>query len=390
MLSKLILNCEPLNRILDGKKIYQQEAYEIFNVSEKESTELFQTAQILRKQNKGNFVSFSKKVFFNLVNLCKDTCSYCTYKAEPNESKLSMLSKNDVNQLLSLAKKYNCVEALFVTGENPEQKYQEARTWLKTNGFSSTAEYLIHVSELALSKGLFPHTNAGNLTKEQMRELQKTNPSMGLMLENVSERLTQKGMPHYLASSKKPKARLQVLQNAGELGLPMTTGLLVGIGETPYEIIESIFAIKNLNDKYSNIQEVILQNFHPKPDTLMNNFPSAEENYFKIVVALTRIILPKMNIQIPPNLSPKSYQSFLSVGINDWGGVSPLTPDYVNPEFSWPEIKKIEENSKKAGFELRCRFPVYPEFFSFLNSELKEKISTLEDEQGFVREDYWK
>ena len=389
-MSKLILNCEPLNRILDGKKIYQQEAYEIFNVSEKESTELFQTAQILRKQNKGNFVSFSKKVFFNLVNLCKDTCSYCTYKAEPNESKLSMLSKNDVNQLLTLAKKYNCVEALFVTGENPEQKYQEARTWLKTNGFSSTAEYLIHVSELALSKGLFPHTNAGNLTKEQMRELQKTNPSMGLMLENVSERLTQKGMPHYLASSKKPKARLQVLQNAGELGLPMTTGLLVGIGETPYEIIESIFAIKNLNDKYSNIQEVILQNFHPKPDTLMNNFPSAEENYFKIVVALTRIILPEMNIQIPPNLSPKSYQSFLSVGINDWGGVSPLTPDYVNPEFSWPEIKKIEENSKKAGFKLRCRFPTYPEFFSFLNSELKEKISTLEDEQGFVREDYWK
>ena len=389
-MSKLVLNCEPLNRILDGKKIYQQEAYEIFNVSEKESTELFQTAQILRKQNKGNFVSFSKKVFFNLVNLCKDTCSYCTYKAEPNESKLSMLSKNDVNQLLTLAKKYNCVEALFVTGENPEQMYQEARTWLKTNGFSSTAEYLIYVSELALSKGLFPHTNAGNLTKEQMRELQKTNPSMGLMLENVSERLTQKGMPHYLASSKKPKARLQVLQNAGELGLPMTTGLLVGIGETPYEIIESIFAIKNLNDKYSNIQEVILQNFHPKPDTLMNNFPSAEENYFKIVVALTRIILPEMNIQIPPNLSPKSYQSFLSVGINDWGGVSPLTPDYVNPEFSWPEIKKIEENSKKAGFKLRCRFPVYPEFFSFLNSELKEKISTLEDEQGFVRENYWK
>ena len=390
MLSKLVLNCESLNRILDGKKIYQQEAYEIFNVSEKESTELFQTAQILRKHNKGNFVSFSKKVFFNLVNLCKDTCSYCTYKAEPNESKLSMLSKNDVNQLLTLAKKYNCVEALFVTGENPEQKYQEARTWLKTNGFSSTAEYLIHVSELALSKGLFPHTNAGNLTKEQMRELQKTNPSMGLMLENVSERLTQKGMPHYLAPSKKPKARLQVLQNAGELGLPMTTGLLVGIGETPYEIIESIFAIKNLNDKYSNIQEVILQNFHPKPDTLMNNFPSAEENYFKIVVALTRIILPKMNIQIPPNLSPKSYQSFLSVGINDWGGVSPLTPDYVNPEFSWPEIKKIEENSKKAGFKLRCRFPTYPEFFSFLNSEIREKISTLEDEQGFVREDYWK
>ncbi|MFQ5573282.1 MAG: 7,8-didemethyl-8-hydroxy-5-deazariboflavin synthase subunit CofG [Nitrosopumilaceae archaeon] len=389
-MSKLALNCEPLNRILDGRDISQQEAFEIFNFSEKEPTELFQTAQILRKQNKGNIVSFSKKAFFNLVNLCRDTCSYCTYKAEPNESKLSMMSKNDVIQLLTLAKKYNCVEALFVTGESPEQKYQEAKAWLKANGFSSTAEYLIHVSELALSDGLFPHTNAGNLTKDEMRELQKTNPSMGLMLENVSERLTQKGMPHYLASSKKPKARLEVLQNAGELGLPMTTGLLVGIGETPYEIIESIFAIKNLHDKYSNIQEVILQNFHPKPDTLMNDFPSAEENYFKVVVALTRIILPEMNIQIPPNLSPKSYQSFLSVGINDWGGVSPLTPDYVNPEFSWPEIKKIEESSQNAGFQLKCRFPVYPEFFSFISSELKEKISYLEDEQGFVREDYWK
>ena len=389
-MSKLVLNCESLNKILDGREISESEAYDIFNISEKDPKELFQTAQTLRKQNKGILVSFSKKAFFNLINLCKDTCSYCTYKAEPTESKLSMMSKKDVNELLALAKKYNCVEALFVTGENPEQKYQEARAWLKKNGFSTTAEYLVHASETALSMGLFPHTNAGNLTKKEMQELQKTNPSMGLMLENVSERLTQKDMPHYLASSKKPKARLQILENAGELRLPMTTGLLVGIGETSYEIIESIYAIKNLHDKYSNIQEVILQNFQPKLDTRMNNFPSANENYFKIVVALTRIILPEMNIQIPPNLSPKSYQSFLSVGINDWGGVSPLTPDYVNPEFSWPEIRKIEENSKKAGYMLRCRFPVYPEFFSFLNGELKEKISTLKDEQGFVKEDYWR
>lgn len=389
-MSNLVLNCEPLNRILDGRDISHQEAFEIFNISEKNSVELFQTAQILRKQNKGNVVSFSKKAFLNLINLCKDTCSYCTYKAEPNESKLSLMSKNDVIQLLKLAKKYHCVEALFVTGERPEQKYPEAKAWLKSNGFTSTSEYLVHASELALENGLFPHTNAGNLTKSEMKELQKTNPSMGLMLENVSERLTEKGFPHYLASSKNPKARLQVLQNAGEIGLPMTTGLLIGIGETPYEIIESIFAIKNLNDRYSNIQEVILQNFQPKPDTLMNDFPSAEENYFKIVVALTRIIIPEMNIQIPPNLSPKSYQSFLSVGINDWGGISPLTPDYVNPEFSWPEIKKINEDSQGAGFHLKCRFPVYPEFFSFLNSQLKEKISALQDRQGYVKESYWK
>jgi len=389
-LSELILNCEPLNRILDGKNISEQEAFEIFQIAENNPTELFQTSQILRKRYKRNIVSFSKKAFFNLINLCKDTCSYCTYKAEPEESKLSLMSKNDVHEMLLLAKKYRCTEALFVTGERPEQKYDEAKIWLRSNGFSTTAEYLVYVSELALSEGLFPHTNAGNLTKKEMQELQNSNPSMGLMLENVSERLTKKGMPHYLASSKKPKDRLQVLQNAGELGLPMTTGLLVGIGETSREIIESIFAIKNLNDKFSNIQEVILQNFQPKPDTVMSDFQSADENYFKIVVALTRIVMPEMNIQIPPNLSPSSYQSFLSVGINDWGGISPLTPDYVNPEFSWPAINKVDECSQNAGFKLECRFPVYPEFFSFLNLELREKLAVLENENGYVTEEYWK
>ncbi len=389
-MSELVLTSEPLNRILDGKDVSLQDAFEIFKKSEKDPRELFQTAQSLREQHKGKTVSFSKKVFFNLINLCKDTCSYCTYKAEPNESKLSLMSKNSVLELLTLAKKFNCVEALFVTGERPEQKYDEAKKWLKENGFSSTVEYLVYASEMAISKDLFPHTNAGNLTKSEMRELQKTNPSMGLMLENVSERLTQKGMPHYLASSKKPQNRLHVLQDAGELGIPMTTGLLIGIGETPIEVIESIFAIKNLNERFSNIQEIILQNFQPKLDTKMKNFPSAQENYFKIVVALTRIIMPKMNIQIPPNLSPNSYQSFLTIGINDWGGISPLTPDYVNPEFQWPEINNIEQHTNNAGFNLECRFPVYPEFFSFLNTQLKEKISYLKTEQGFVKEDYWR
>lgn len=389
-MSELVLTSEPLNRILDGKDVSLQDAFEIFKKSEKDPRELFQTAQSLREQHKSKTVSFSKKVFFNLINLCKDTCSYCTYKAEPNESKLSLMSKNSVLELLTLAKKFNCVEALFVTGERPEQKYDEAKKWLKENGFSSTVEYLVYASEMAISKDLFPHTNAGNLTKSEMRELQKTNPSMGLMLENVSERLTQKGMPHYLASSKKPQNRLHVLQDAGELGIPMTTGLLIGIGETPFEVIESIFAIKNLNERFSNIQEIILQNFQPKLDTKMKNFPSAQENYFKIVVALTRIIMPKMNIQIPPNLSPNSYQSFLTIGINDWGGISPLTPDYVNPEFQWPEINNIEQHTNNAGFNLECRFPVYPEFFSFLNTQLKEKISYLKTEQGFVKEDYWR
>jgi len=385
-----VLNSESLNNVLEDKVISLQDIMGIYQNAVEDSSELFSVAQNLRKKFKKNSVTFSKKAFFNIVNLCKDTCSYCTYKAEPEEEKLSLMSKQQILELLQLAKKYRCVEALFVTGERPEQKYQEARDWLKENGFKSTAEYLIHASELALELGLFPHTNAGNLNFEEMRELKKTNVSMGIMLENVSERLTEKGMPHYLAASKRPKVRLEVLENSGKLGIPMTTGILVGIGETAEEIIDSILAIKQLHQKYGNIQEVILQNFQPKPDTMMKNAPSADENYFKIIVALSRIIMPEMNIQIPPNLSPKSYQSFLSVGINDWGGISPLTPDFVNPEFSWPEINKVDENSKNAGFKLKCRFPIYPEFFSFVSKELRDKMSVIENGEGLVKEEYWR
>ena len=385
-----MLNSEELNSVLENKTMTQQGIFEIYQNAVKDPSELFLTAHNLREKFKNNSVTFSKKAFFNIVNLCKDTCSYCTYKAEPGEEKLSLMSKQQILELLKLAKKYKCVEALFVTGEQPEQKYQEARKWLKENGFKSTAEYLTHASELALEEGLFPHTNAGNLNFEEMKELKKTNVSMGIMLENVSERLTEKGMPHHLAASKRPKVRLEILENSGKLGIPMTTGILIGIGETIKEVIDSLLAIKQLHQKYGNIQEVILQNFQPKQDTRMKDTPSADENYFKTIVALSRIIMPEMNIQIPPNLSPRSYQSFLSVGINDWGGISPLTPDFVNPEFSWPEITKVEENSKNAGFELKCRFPIYPEFFSFVSKELRNKISTIENEEGLVKEEYWR
>jgi FO synthase subunit 1 len=389
-LNNLVFDSESLNNILENKPVSHQDAIEIYQKAVENPNDLFLVAQSLRKKFKKDSVTFSKKAFFNIVNLCKDTCSYCTYKSEPGEAKLSLMSKQQISELLVLAKKYRCVEALFVTGEQPEQRYQEARDWLKENGFKTTAEYLIHASELALETGLFPHTNAGNLNYEEMKELKKTNVSMGIMLENVSERLTEKGMPHHLAASKRPKTRLEILENSGKLGIPMTTGILVGIGETMEEIIDSLFAIKQLNDKHGNIQEVILQNFQPKPDTKMRDEPSADEKYFKLVVALSRIIMPQMNIQIPPNLSPKSYQSFLSVGINDWGGISPLTPDFVNPEFSWPEIDKVDENSKKAGFNLKCRFPIYPEFFSFINKELRDKISVIQNEEGFVKEEYWR
>ena len=389
-MNNLVFDSEIFNNILEGKQASRQDISDIYKNAAKNPNDLFQVSQNLRKKFKKKSVTFSKKAFFNIVNLCKDTCSYCTYKSEPGEAKISLMSKRQISELLALAKKYRCVEALFVTGEQPEQRYQEARDWLKENGFKSTAEYLIHSSELALEMGLFPHTNAGNLNYEEMKELKKTNVSMGIMLENVSQRLTEKGMPHHLAASKRPKVRLEILENSGRLGIPMTTGILVGIGETIDEIIDSLFAIKQLDDKHGNIQEVILQNFQPKPDTVMKDKPSADEKYFKLVVALSRIIMPQMNIQIPPNLSPKSYQDFLSVGINDWGGISPLTPDFVNPEFSWPAIDRVDENSRKAGFDLKCRFPVYPEYFSFISKELRGKMAVIEDEEGFVKEEYWR
>ena len=389
-MSKLVLKSEVLNQVLDDKRVSKEDILSICQNVKNNPTELFLVAEKLRKKYKPDYVTFSKKVFLNTINLCKDTCSYCTYKAELNEDKLSMMSIKQTKDILDIAKKFHCVEALFVTGEQPEKKYPEAKEWLKKNGFSTTNEYLTYASELALDRGLFPHTNSGNLSYDEMRELKKTNVSMGLMLENVSDRLTQKGMPHYLAASKKPKNRLQVLENSGKLKIPMTTGILIGIGETENEIIDSLFAIRDLNEKYGNIQEVIIQNFHPKSDTLMSNHPSAEENYFKIIVALTRIIMPKMNIQIPPNLSPNTYKKFLEIGINDWGGISPLTPDFVNPEFSWPRINQVQENSEKAGYELKCRFPAYPEFYSFLSKKLRNSMAEIEDDMGLVRDTYWK
>jgi len=389
-LSKLILSSELLNRLVDGRTPSKDDAYHIYQDAEMNPTDLYKVSQFLRTKNKGTRVTYSRKVFFNLINLCRDTCSYCTYKSEPGQAKVSMLSKNDITSLANMAKKQNCTEALFVTGERPEQKYQEAKTWLKENRFSSTTEYLIAASEIALEAGLFPHTNAGNLTKDEMRQLKDTNVSLGLMLENSSERLSEEGMPHQFAPSKNPKARIKVLQNAGELKIPMTTGLLVGIGESPHELIDSIYAIKEIHDKYQNIQEIILQNFQPKIDTPMKSNPTPQERYFKTLVALTRIILPDMNIQIPPNLSPVSYSSFLSAGINDWGGISPITLDYVNPEFPWPRISEVNTNCTDAGFHLRARFPVYPEFFHMVSPDLVSKMSEISDSENLVSVEYAK
>ena len=387
-LSDLQFDFEIIHKINELKEIKKEHVFELIEDVPKQV--IFDTASNLRDNKKGKVVSFSKKAFFNIINLCRDTCSYCTYKAEPDDTKLSLMDEQTVKKLAELAKKYNCTEALFVSGERPEQKYQEAKEWLRKQGFSSTAEYLIHCSEIVLNQGIFPHTNAGNLTKNEMKELGKTNVSMGVMLENSSVRLREEGMPHQDAPSKEPLARLSILKNAGELKIPMTTGILIGIGETLEECIQSIYDIKKIHQKYGNIQEIILQNFHPKPKTSMFDHSTPEEEYFKMVVALCRIIMPNANIQIPPNLSPDNYNEFLSVGINDWGGISPITSDYVNPEFSWPNIQKVEKKCNKLGFSLKARFPVYPEFISLINNNLNQRISLIADEKNYVKESYWK
>lgn len=380
---------EILDDVLFGKEIGREEAYALMHSSNAE--QLSELANRIRKIKKGNITTYSRKVFIPLTNLCRDTCSYCTYKREPSDPKAVMMKPEQVLEIAQKGKKARCTEALFMTGERPEQKYDEARQWLKSLGYSSTIEYVTHMSELVLKKtGLLPHTNPGNMTTEEMVELKPSNPSLGMMLENVSERLCSKGMPHELAPSKNPKVRLKTIENAGQLKIPFTTGLLVGIGETPYELVDSLFAIKELHAKYGHIQEVIIQNFSPKPDTPMALAPTPTLNYMLKAVAVARIIMPSMNIQVPPNLNPSHYNKYLDAGINDWGGISPVTIDHVNPEFPWPRIDDVKSATEQNGFVFRARLPVYPEYISkeYLSDEVLEYATALADERGLVKEEY--
>jgi 7,8-didemethyl-8-hydroxy-5-deazariboflavin synthase CofG subunit len=383
-----LLSREILDHALLGKEIRREEAYELM---QNNVAQLCELAYSIRKNKKSNIVTYSRKVFIPLTNLCRDTCSYCTYKREPNDPKAVMMKPEQVLEIAERGMKARCTEALFMTGERPEQRYDEARQWLKALGYSSTTEYIIHMSELVLKKtGLLPHTNPGNMTTEEMVALKESNPSLGMMLENVSERLCGKDMPHELAPSKNPKVRLKTIENAGKLKIPFTTGLLVGMGETPYELVDSLFAIRELHAKYGHIQEVIMQNFSPKLDTPMSLAPTPTLNYMLKAVAIARIIMPGMNIQVPPNLSPSHYGKFLDAGINDWGGISPVTIDHVNPEFAWPRIDDVKSATEGKGFVFRARLPVYPEYISkdFLSDNVLEHAEAIADAQGLVKEEY--
>lgn len=383
-----MLSQEIVDHALLGKEISTEEACVLMQSN---ADQLCELAYSIRKGTKSNLVTYSRKVFIPLTNLCRDTCSYCTYKREPTDPRAVMMNPEQVLEIAERGKKAKCTEALFMTGERPEQKYDEARQWLKSLGYSSTVEYIINMSELVLKKtGLLPHTNPGNMTTEEMLALRESNPSLGMMLEDVSERLCGKDMPHEFAPSKNPKVRLKTIENAGKLKIPFTTGLLLGMGETPYELVDSLFAIKELHAKYGHIQEVIIQNFSPKPDTPMALAPTPTLNYMLKAVAVARIIMPDMNIQVPPNLNPSNYGRYLDAGINDWGGISPVTIDHVNPEFAWPRIDDVKSATERKGFVLRARLPVYPEYINkdFLSDNVMEYVEDIADTQGLVKEEY--
>ena len=351
-------------------------------------------ASRLRDGGKGLTVSFSPKVFIPLTRLCRDFCSYCTFRESPHQTQTLYMTPENVLEVARGGEKLGCREALFVLGERPEERYSEARQWLNARGYDSTLEYLHEMCKLVLSEtALYPHSNAGNMTRSELEAFKEVNVSLGLMLETISERLCAPGGPHERAPSKHPRARLETLRQAGELKIPFTTGLLIGIGETAEERTQALLAIRDLHNRYGHIQEVIVQNFQPKPMTVMRRAPGPSLQHMLDTLAEARILLgPQMNIQAPPNLAfpygPGARQAYLNAGINDWGGISPLTIDYVNPEAPWPELVVLRDEMERSGFQLRARYPIYPEYIlhndGFLNRSLKARLLRESDSDGFI------
>jgi 7,8-didemethyl-8-hydroxy-5-deazariboflavin synthase CofG subunit len=301
------------------------------------------------------------------------------------------MAPEEVLAVARAGERLGCTEALFTLGERPEQRYPEAKEWLRRHGYRTTLEYLGDVSRLVLEEtSLLPHGNPGTMSRREMEQLKEVNASMGLMIENVAPRLADAGGPHELAPSKRPSVRVKTVEIAGELGIAFTTGILIGIGETLEERIDSLLAIRDLHRRYGHVQEVIVQNFRAKPDTPMSGHLDASTEDLLWTVAVSRLVLgPDVNIQVPPNLSFSDYPVYLLAGINDWGGISPLTIDYVNPEAPWPQISELRRRTEELGFRLRPRLPLYPEYITendeYIPASLKERVKSLADEEGYVK-----
>jgi FO synthase len=352
-------------------------------------SELLAAASELRARGKGSVISFSKKVFIPLTTLCRDYCGYCTFRKDPGQPGAHFMTPDEVLALAERARDAGCKEALFSLGDQPERIFPEARDFLRQQGFSRTLDYAAAMCELVLERtGLLPHANPGVMDRAALERFRESNASLGLMLETVSTRLMRNGLAHFKAPDKVPALRLRTIEDAGKLSMAFTTGILIGIGETFEERVDALFAIRALHEKYGHVQEVIVQNFRAKPDIPMANHaePSMEEMLRTIAVA--RLILgPKMNIQAPPNLSYADFPRLLDAGINDWGGISPVTKDFINPEAAWPQIAKLRAETESRGFILRERLALYPEYVTradYLSPRVRERVQILADREGFA------
>src|SRR6266851_6774865 len=350
---------------------------------------LLAAAQLARARFKPGVITYSRKVFLPLTNLCRDYCGYCTFRRDPGEPGAHTMTPEEVLAVARAGEKLGCTEALLSLGDKPELIFSEMRETLRHLGYKSTLHYLEAMCNLVLREtSLLPHPNPGLLSAEWIARLAAVSPSMGLMLETTNVDLLAPGAAHDSAPDKVPARRLRTIEEAGKQGIPFTTGLLIGIGESLEDRVDTLLAIRDLQQRYGHIQEVIVQNFRVKPTIPMAHWPEPSRGEMLRAVAVARLILPDVNIQAPPNLSAPYYDDLLDAGINDWGGISPLTPDYINPEKPWPHLEQLRLRTEAKGFELRQRLPVYPEFLPALMAKpglLSEKLHSAVDQQGLAR-----
>jgi len=354
---------------------------------------LLAAAQLARARFKPGVITYSRKVFLPLTNLCRDYCGYCTFRRDPGEPGAHTMTPDEVMEVVRAGERMGCTEALFSLGDKPELLFPQMRDTLRRLGYKSTLHYLEAMCEKVLRESsLLPHPNPGLMSAEWLERLSRVAPSLGLMLETTSARLLAKGAAHDNAPDKEPAKRLRVIEDAGRRKIPFTTGILIGIGETLEERVDALLAIRDLHEKYGHIQEVIVQNFRAKPATPMAHWPEPNRGEMLRTLAVARLLMPEMNIQAPPNLSDphhaEHYADLLDGGINDWGGVSPLTPDFINPEKPWPHLDDLRLRTEAKGFELRQRLPVYPEFAEQAATHsdlLAQRLGAAADAEGYAQ-----
>jgi 7,8-didemethyl-8-hydroxy-5-deazariboflavin synthase CofG subunit len=353
-----------------------------------ELNSLLATAINVRGLFKDRRITYSRKVFIPLTNLCRDYCGYCTFRKDPGQPGAKTMTPDEVIAVAEAGARLGCKEALFSLGDRPEAIFPEIREFLARLGHRTTLSYLAEMSQRVLNEtGLLPHANPGLMGRRDLETLRQSNPSMGLMLESTSVRLTLKGMAHDNAPDKPPSLRLKTIEEAGRLKIPFTTGILIGIGETLDERIDSLFAIRELQERYGHIQEVIIQNFRAKPEIPMRDHPEPSQMDHARTIAVARLVLRAMNLQAPPNLSDDDYPFLLRAGLNDWGGISPLTPDFINPEKPWPHIERLAERTAVEGFELTERLSIYPEYVErdeFMDEGVRAHVRAMADRVGFA------